>query len=350
MDICRSLDYYIKNRITAPEVLINYVINVVNNADDTSDDEGVNTDYNTGINRVRGCAVYHLVGCSFMEPYRESIFVALEGLSTSSAVATRCAALFRMAYLTTYDKERTLQLFLAITADYNENILRLPVHNLNPLNYLIKFDFSRLIPYFEHCIDKPNTHRANITWLWIATMMDKVGAKELLFKVGDSSVEGRSSIVKCTQDYYRETIQSLVEEALYRYLPYDERELGHIYDCQFDDLHKWPSTRVLPYLDDFFKAPVVKHCSHHVYRYMKQCADSNAKKALAWLMTLYPYKKNADLEQGEILDVLYTAYNRILVFDKSDKDLEIAMDLLDSFMMSPNESLSALAIKKLGNE
>lgn len=350
MDICRSLDYYVKNSKTAPSVLMNYVLQVAKDADDSEDDKESEIDYNTGINRVRGCAVEHLVRSAFMMPYREYIFTALEQIAGTASVATRCAALFQMAFLMNYDKERTLNLFLTMTSDYNINILRLPAHNVNPLNYLIRYDFERLIPYFQHCVAFKESHQANIIWLWIATMLEKPGAKELMYDMADASVEGRSKLIRCTQDYYRPQFQSLVEEVVRRYMTYDEKELGRSYDSQFDDFDKWPYNRVYPFLDDFFNAPVAKYCSHHLYDYMKKTARNDAKKVLSWLIMLYPKKRDADFEQGDILDVLYATYNRILVFDIIDKDLEKAMDLLDSFLMSSNEYLVGRIVRDLGNE
>lgn len=344
MDVCRSLNFFIKRKQTAPAVLMEFVSLVAEKADDTKDDNEKSIDYNTGINRVRGCAVEHLVQCVYMESYRESIFAIMERIAGNASVATRCAALFPMAMLAEYDKERTMKLFLMLTSDYNVHLLRLPAHNLNPLNFLVRYDFESLIPYFEHCVIMHETHKSNIIWLWLATMLDKPKAKDLLFEMGDASVEGRSMLVRCTADYYRIDKQSIVEESLLRYLNYEEEELGWSYDHQLDCLNKWPQERVDSYLVCFFNASVVKYCKYKVYNYLKTKADSDANKALAWLIMLYPQKTDASLEQERILDVLLYAYNRILVFDKTDSDLEKAMDLLDSFLKGGNEYLINKAI------
>lgn len=344
MDVCRSLAFYIKRKKTAPAALMDFVSLVAENADDSKDDSENNIDYNTGINRVRGCAVEHLIQCVYMESYRESIFAIMERIAGNASVATRCAALFPMALLAEYDKERTMRLFLALTSDYNVHLLRLPAHNLNPLNYLVRYDFERLIPYFEHCVIMRETHKANIIWLWLAALLDKPKAKDLLFEMSDASVEGRLMLVRCTADYYRIDKQSIVEESLLRYLNYEEEELGRSYDHQLDCLNKWPQERVDSYLDCFFKAPVVKYCKYQVYNYLKTKADSDAKRVLAWLITLYPHKKDTDLEQEKIMDVLLAAYNRILVFDKTDSALEKAMDLFDSFLKGGNVYLISKAI------
>ena len=350
MDISRSLNYYIKYHTEAPKVLMDFVIHVAYEADDSKDDSDERIDHNTGINRVRGCAVEHLVESSFMDSYRESIFMALEKIAQGAAISTRCAALFQMAHLMKYDKERTTCLFLKLTADYNVDILSLPVHSLNPLNYIIDYDFGRLIPYFEQSVKLSKTHRVNVQWLWIATIRNKDGAKELLFKMGDASESGRSAIVKCTSDIYNLKYQTLVEESLIRYLNYDEDGLGRAYDGQFDTFDKWPRESVKSYLDIFFQAPVVKYCSRGMYRYLKKCAYSDAKHALSWLMFVYPRKRENYWEQSELLDILFAAYNRILVFDKSDPDLEEAMNILDSFLFGGNTNMAAHVISVLGNE
>lgn len=349
IDICRSLEYYIKNDRIAPKVLIEYVMKIAREATDHDDAMDTDVDYNTGINQVRGSAVDHLVRSIDMEPYADDIFTVLYDIAENASVATRSAALFQMAVMMRSDKEKTLQLFLRLTHDYNKNLLKLPAHNMNPILYLISYNFDALKDYFEHCILEPSSHRVNIVWLLVATLRKKEGAEEMLFKMADTSVEGRTALVKETENYYNANSHALIEKALRRYLPYDEEQLGRTYDSIFDGYYLWPEEALIDYLNAFFESPVSKYCNHFVYEFLEKFSEKKPHQTLYWLLAKYYNKSGYWREFDSMTEVLLAAYNRILEFDKNDKVVEDAMDMLDAFLQSDDAGLIAQVSREIAN-
>ena len=349
IDICRSLDYYINKNKVAPEVLMEYVMKVAREAEDNREVDYADVDYNTGINQVRGCAVDHLVRSVTMTPYTDDIFKCLDDIAETASVATRCAALFQMAVMMHGNKEKTLKLFLHLVHDYDVHLLRLPVHSMNPILYLISYNFEALKEYFEHCILKPDCHKVNVVWLLIAALRQKSEADELMYKMADASENGRASLVRETERYYSPAHHELLEDILRRYMNYDEEELGRQYDFIFKEYEKWQDNVLEPYLDTLFDSPVIKYCNHFVFEFLESYSDKNPHKTLYWLLGRYMRKEENWRVFDSMTEVLLTAYNKILVFDKNDKVLEDAMDMLDEFLQSDDAGLVAQVSREIAN-
>lgn len=349
IDICRSLDYYINNNKVAPKVLMDYVMMVAREAEDKQEVDYVDVDYNTGINQVRGCAVDHLVCSITMKPYTEDIFNCLDEIAETASVATRCAALFQMAVMINEDKEKTLKLFLHLVHDYDVHLLKLPVHNMNPILYLISYNFEALKEYFEQCVLKPECHKVNVVWLFIAALRQENGAKDLMYKMADASEIGRTSLVRETERYYSPAHHELIEGILRKYMNYDEEELGQQYDFIFYEYEKWSNNVLEPYLDSLFDSPVIKYCNHYVFEFLKIYSDKNPHKTLDWLLGRYMREENNWRVFDSMTEVLLTAYNKILEFEQNDKVLEDAMDMLDDFLQSDDAGLVAQVSREIDN-
>lgn len=349
IDICRSLDYYINNNKVAPKVLMDYVMMVAREAEDKQEVDYADVDYNTGINQVRGCAVDHLVCSITMKPYTEDIFNCLDEIAETASVATRCAALFQMAVMINEDKEKTLKLFLHLVHDYDVHLLKLPVHNMNPILYLISYNFEALKEYFEQCVLKPECHKVNVVWLFIAALRQENGAKDLMYKMADASEIGRTSLVRETERYYSPAHHELIEGILRKYMNYDEEELGQQYDFIFNEYEKWSNNVLEPYLDSLFDSPVIKYCNHYVFEFLKIYSDKNPHKTLDWLLGRYMREENNWRVFDSMTEVLLTAYNKILEFKQNDKVLEDAMDMLDDFLQSDDAGLVAQVSREIDN-
>lgn len=346
IDICRILSVYIKHNKDVPQILMDFVQKVAVEYHDEDDPNRLNIDYIDGINQVRGSAAHELVDCMYMDKYRESIISTIDSLANNAAVATRCAVLFKLGLLARYDIDNLLSLFLKLTADYNENLLKLPLHNLNPLNYLVLRRFEEVKPYFEHCVTVKSSHQVNTVWLWVATAAKKEGAKDLMFRMADASNEGRNALVQYIVRFFNPT--NIVEEleVLKKYMTCDEETLGGIYDTLFMHLSLTDAENMKSFFDEFFLSPASKYCRHYVYEFLKSYCDVDADSVLLWLSLLYEAKKKGEVEYDALTDVLLLAYNRILSTDKKSKSLEQAMNMLDGlFQLENNYMVSNLAYK-----
>lgn len=346
VDISRILSYYANHNMIAPRILLDFVCKIAADYHDEDNPESPNVDQNDGINQVRGCAAYALVDCLKMNDYRDVIVTTLDSMAETASVATRCAALFKLGVLANYDPDALQTLFLKLMHDYNENLLRLPAHVQNPLQYLVHHRFEAVVPYFEHCLSVKSSYHVNVVWLWVATVLEKDGAKSLLYKMADATVEGAASLVNYITRNFRTSYFDKEEEVLRRYMNKDDETLGGTYDSLFIDIKPEWAMQMKPFFDDFFVSAACKYCRHFVYGFLKSFCDYDADSVLLWLTMLYEAQKMGWVDYDALTDVLLLAYNRILSIDKTNKTLEDAMDLLDNIIqLSDNYMVSHLTQK-----
>lgn len=335
---CRLVDAYYKHQQRIPDQLFDFVCLVAKDWDDSEykNANNLHQDYNDGINQVRGCAADALLHCYNDAVRYDQIFDALHAIAANGAISTRASVLFRLGVLIRAGKKRCLDLFLVLTKDYATSLLSLPLHNQNPLLYLIDDYFEELKPYFEACIANPETHKVNAYLLWIAYVRKIRDAEEMMYRLTDSSVEGRAALIKQLDQLCSPAYMPYILPVLYRYLDYDEPETAANYDWYFkDNIQRWDETERLQFLDKFVESKVCKYCSHCFMDYLLETSSKDPINVLKWLPSVYERKKGEnswECNPSKFIDILLSAYNSIVKYDKNDPVLDKAMNLLDEWL------------------
>ena len=333
--LIREADTYIKNDAVPPKALWEFLFKVALTAKEEDDSAKERVDVNDGINQLRGSAVEYLVQLYYCSDYTDRIFDVLDNVARTGNVATRCALLFQAALLLNASREKTLNLFLtAVSRDYNVNLLRMQIHNVNPLVYLAKTDFDKLVDYFEACIKEPASHETNVVILFASWLRDTPGAEELTFRMADSSLEGKFHLVRYISNVYKPAYHSKCQKVLLRYLDVDEKELGRSYDEVADTFKKWPRRELKEYLSKYLASPQGRYAGHDMNSFLKEECRVQPEDCLTWISALYNAKKGiADRYQfSEYTQILIEAYNSICKYDNQSPVLEDAMDMFDELL------------------
>ena len=333
--IIRDTDSYIKANKVPPRFLFDFLVNVAFTAKDDEKPEREQVDVNDGINELRGSAVDALVQMHYCKEYADQLFDVLTVVAETGSVATRCALLFQMALLLHVDRARTLQLFLrAVSRDYNVNLLRMPLHNLNPLVYLAKTDFEALKPYFEECIKRPASHQTNIVILFASWMRNTLGAEELTYRMADSSVEAKFHLIRYISKVYSPAVHEKCLAVLIKYIDSDENNLGRAYDELADTFDRWSRTNLKKYLEAYFASSVSRYAAHYMTIFLKSESRKHPEDCLRWISALYR-RKNDSADRSSISEytqILIEAYNSICRYDNQSPVLEEAMDMFDELL------------------
>ena len=335
--IIRDTDSYIRPGKVPPRFLFDLLVKVALTAKDEESKEKIHIDINDGINQLRGCAVEYLVQLYYCKDYAAQIFDVLKIVAQTGSVATRCALLFEMALLLNVDRKKTLDLFLtAVGRDYNSNLLRMQLHDLNPLKYLAKTDFEALRDYFEECIKHPESHETNIVILFDSWLQNASGAEELTYRMADSSLEGKCYLIRYICNIYNRNadIHDKCLAVLLRYLKEDEKELGRAYDQVAGTFDRWNRAEVQKYLTAYLASPVSCYASHNITNFLKKESRSHPEDCLKWVGALYKnMKRQKDrYELAEYTQILIEAYNSICKYDNQNPALEDAMDMFDELL------------------
>lgn len=341
LTLCRYCDYYTKKpRKHMPREVFDFVKSVVLHP--TSDvDEAKDIDYNMPINRERGRAIIALVESYYDEEYAAEIFPTLFAIVPNASVTSKLGMLFEMAVLLNIDRAKTLDLFLSVTKDYDRNYFALPLHNANPLVYLIRTNFEDLIPYFESAVKSEKGQNVTTDLLLSSWLLGKDAAKPMLMAFADISPIARVHLIDQVRRSCNKGNTDKMYEILLRYLAYGDEDLGRRYDDVFDELEKWKSFfPTKDYLQQFLESDMGLYCSHDIYHYLKNLANNDPNYCLSFISTLYNKKAATgylkSYELGEITGILIAAYNNVRIYDKDNAALESAMDMLDELLEKEN--------------
>ena len=336
MTICALIEYYEKNDLHMPEEIYGFVKGVAlhpsSDEDDTDD-----IDFNLPINRERGRAIDILELSFYDKAYADDIINTLFAIVPDASVTSKVGILFRMAYLLNVNREKTLQLFLEVTRDGNPNYYRLPVHNANPILYLIRTNFDDLVPYFESAVLSNIGNDVTANLLFRAWLMGTKKAKDMLLQFTDQSAVARVQVIDFVGRYYRKDFAEQMMEVLNRYMAYNEEALGKEYDEIFGKLGTWRELfDTQAFLNKFIKSDACVHCSYRIYEYLKSLAVENPEYCLDLLSALYAKKSTAyaveHYELQQITEILIEAYNNVRTYTSDNQSLEHAMDLMDNLL------------------
>lgn len=335
--LCRYCDYYTKKqRKHMPREVYDFVKSVALHPSQDID-EVEDIDYNLPINRERGRAILVLMECMYDEEYVKELFPTLFAIVPEASVTSKVGMLFMMAYLLNVDRKQTLELFLEVTKDYNHNYFTLPVHNGNPLLYLIKTNFEDLIPYFTAAMQCEKGQDVTANLLFRAWIGGNEIAKQMLFDFADGSPVARIQSIDLIARHCSRNLLNNMYEVLLRYLHYKEEDLGRKYDYVFEKMEDWLTFfPVHEYLDKFQKSEVCVYTSHFVYKFLKNYTNEDPEYCLQFIAALYTKKaKEYEIEYyelREITEILITAYNNVRTYDANNEALESAMDMLDELL------------------
>lgn len=326
-------------------ITMNFLCNIVKYYpdDDNEDYENDNAIFNTGINRVRGAAAFHLVKCYDLKQYKEEIFGALETCKDAS-LSTKGAIIFQQAFLNNLDTKRNLDLYLSLTKNMEIPLLRIQLSNVHPLLYFINTDFDRLREeFFPKALKVKKAHDVFAVLLWIAWVRNLSGAKELLFNMLDGSNYAVESLINYYDKDSVKEYSRYVMPVVLRYVDSEDEKVGNQYDYFSIDALSLDDRDFENYMNAYTGGKAMQYAGHFFLETMKKSVMNKPREVLRWICKFI--NKTADKDKNwflysEALSILTTAYNSIGLYVNDSKDLEEAMNTFDSMLMSRSVRLS----------
>lgn len=343
------IEYFI-NTLVIDQHIVDFLKNIVLNYPES---EMLNNDpISDGINSIRGAACSKLVSCYRHKEFSEDIFSTLENMASNGSVHTRAATIYQQALLNHLDKERNLGLYLSLVHDYDVNLLKLPLHNLHPLVYLIHVDFSRLIDFFKRAIKIEEAHKSMSHILFLAWLESCNGSEDLFNEILDSSQTAKQTIIKIAFELLRNTKERHEEKIwkiIYKYLNEDDEEIGKIYEFGLHYFEENFDEKILSFLHEYTCSIVGKYRSHYYYNLLLKISKDFPIKVINWVLTSednFISVNQLSNTRNEPLQVILLAYNAIREYDKKDDTLEMAMDAFDKILIIPEYRNLALDVLK----
>ena len=337
MDILREMDYFIVENAVSP-MMMEFMCRIVKEYPEEhyKDDnlEKRHDVYNTGINRARGNAAFHLVKCDGMSQYKDQIFDALESCVDASP-ATKGAIILQQALLNNLDIQRNFQLYMNLVKDKTPSLVSIPLNNLHPLIYFINTNFEDLKTFFKDLYEVEESHDVLSQILWIAWVRGREEAELLLEGLLKQSDKAKESIITYfTKDIvanYFEFVKPVVEWCA----DSKNEEVGKVFDYLINDIEELDWEDVRWYIDVYVKSNVFAYAGNQFLEFMKDNAATYPEDVLRWMCAFANVENKNDSHPfmaSRTLSNIVSAYNAIRKYDKRNKLLEDALDTMDRLM------------------
>lgn len=346
-------EYLIKNNGLSDNIF-NFIYNIANDEKCESKIISEKSAYDyviQGANTTRGAAADMLVECYNYPQYKDKIFDALFKVAVNGSISTKAITLFRLALLNNLDKDKNMDLFLALTNGFEHPLLSLPIHNLNPLIYLIYVDFNKLVPYFEKAMTIKEAGKSVKICLFIAWIHNKEKSEELLSKSIINFIDGTEEALKIAFDTLNDSkYKERCKQFIFRCLDFDDKKLGNVVDIQFDKIKYFDTTKEqYSFIDRYISSPLAKYRKDGIYDYLLNVAEKLPERCIEWALLLTQKgREEIYYYENKPIQVIIKAYNSIQKFDPQDDILNKAIDAFDNVLKGDNtRSLSLNYLNKL---
>lgn len=338
LEFIRSVDYIIDNKAIDEEIFnfLSYV--AVNNEDPVASGDEEHPE-NRMLNTNRGAAVYAIVKCFYEERVKNTLLTTFESVANDPSLSVRLCGMHRLAVLMNLDKKRTLHIFLKLVNETdNEELLK---SALWTAQYLVKYNFSALIPYFDKMISQTKGLGGTATVLTLSWLNGSPGAEVLLNKLLRLSTKAQARAIEVafinfisSDKDFRSKCLSLYK----RYLSSENKEIIHKYNTAFLQIDELKFKQYIPILKAYASSNVVRSEPQYFCEYLIKCAKLFPEECLDLIKGFNRFKKPNPFEGpyhdgSDPIKVVLGAYNGLCERGtKNDRYLKMALQLFDRLL------------------
>lgn len=311
--------------------------------------------YTIGINTLRGQAIRNLTRIGSIPKYSKVIFPILLRYSKNNSVSFRACMIHELVYLLRIDKFKTLEIFLELVKDKNEDVL---VNGLNSFQYLLRDYFPNLNIYINILMKTTIEYFRINTQYFLAqvllfTVFDKVKESELFFEellaYSNMAKAGAVNYAIRHLDYKDVNIRTISRTIFIRFLNEDDEKIAQEYEHGFYDLPITAFNELYPALEIFSHSKASIKAGGNFYEYLAKVVTLHPQACLKLLQN-FSFMELPDVQFNAIgskpVQILIQAYNQIRKYDKGDPILESAMDTFDKMLSHPSFKIYASEVLK----
>ena len=334
--------YFISNRNISART-VDFLVRMATTHEDPNQEKGNVLQH--AANSVRGAASSKIIELYYNHTYKDIIFDTLNKVAKDKQFSVRVSILIHVANLMHLDEERTIALFLDLINEGEPEIFK---YSFWSVQYLIEYDFDKLMPYLTKAVKIPGIEKNIATVLAVAWIKGKDKSYQLLQAVLKKSQEARSAAVEvAARNLFDEDEQTRIRCGhLYkRFLKETDKEIAHKYSVSFLHLDPVYFAKMLPLLKKYAISNIVKQTPHYFYEYLLNSVRLYPKPIIDLLASWKEYDK-PDISEGghydsEPVKLIIGAYNSLRESESDRKYARKALKIFDSMLQDERFRSSA---------
>lgn len=307
-------------------------------------DNNVESLLEISFNTISGRAINILTYINYDEKYKSRIFSALNSIADSNFLHLKCAAIWKIAYLTHLDKNESLKIFLTLTKEFDKNIYETSRWSAATF---AKIDFKAMIPYFKNAMKLKNYIHSDIgSILTMCWFKDQEGSFELLEEVCQESDKAKAGSLQAVFSKLKDSSPEIRQKCECIFLSIGgnlSREVASVLEAGLRDFPDVDFKLIKPFIEAYLKNTKAKGLPRGVVRYLEKNSHQYPLESINLMekfegFGLYePYKTSS---HSAPLSITIDAYQKFLEDDNSDY-MEKAMDIFDNILKDEGVRLGA---------
>lgn len=296
-------------------------------------------------NCVRGAATIRVVELFYNPQFSDLIFNTISEVTNDSQPAVRVSALVHLAYLMNLDREKTLQIFLKLTAVDNEEIYK---YSFWSAQYILNYNFDALIPYLSKALNIPDIEKdlaATLAAAWIGGKKQSLELLNLLTKKSKNAIA--VVVYVATENLLHEEpeVRERSKILFERFLCEKDDQIAHQYSVGFLHFKPFDFPALLPMLKKYSASNIAKKAPHYFYEYLIKCVHNHPHACIDLIVNWSKYDK-PDISKGSYYDdepikIVIGAYN-VLRDSKKDRNYKRkALKIFDKMLQDERFRSSA---------
>lgn len=314
----------------------------------TKKDKISSTDLNENI---KGIGIRLLLRYGNNEFYSKRVFDFIREIALQNTPFIRMAIVRDIAYLNSFNKEESLDIFISLTKNLDYELLERSIFSLQ---YMANVEFEKLIPFFEKAIEfidkeesdekhdkKENTRKNILSILLSAWLNDYNGAEKLFFKAlpkaQQNDIHKLTTIcLECIgqREMYKNKSEFLLKQIM------DNND--NVDKFWFKDLKPIQFNYNYDLLEYFTLSPACKGRNSSFYEYLSSCIidEDSAIKCLQLLSNASKqeliHNYEATYIRAKSVEVIIKCYNTIRNHSKNEELINFALDSFDEELKRTN--------------
>ena len=236
-----------------------------------------------------------------------------------------------MQNLLRFGQDMVMSLFLELSNDFHPGILKVAI---NPLQYLINYNFKALIPFFKISLKIKESSDETGKLITAAYCRNYQGADSLINEFLEHNEP--NIIVKTAFEFVEH--ESKIEEALSlieRFYSKDDKKLGSIYNQAFFHIKPSLFPELKEFLFEYAHSNIGKYREHAYFEFLLKCAKKHPEDCIKLsYINANSFESEHDYHDltNKQLQVIINSYNTIREYEKENPSLKKAMDVFDSIL------------------
>jgi hypothetical protein len=332
-------DYLIQSDVV-DQVVVDFLSTLAIEHSDPTPERMRDNAMNLGINSVRGSAAQRLLSIQKSD-FSEIILTTLERVAKDTSVGVKAALISRLAYLMSFDEERTFKIFMELVSCNDEQVLKLSFWSAH---YLKNYFFEEMAGYFEQSAKYESLHEQLTAVLLESEIQAKSTDSNVLENLLSESIKARETVIEQAGrflDHEEEHIRKICVDYYTRYFNEKHKDIASAYSHSFLHIKPEAFSIIYPFLQEYAQSETAKRDPHYYLEYLVKCSRNFPKECIDLMDYYFTYRKHnpsgGPYHTDEPLKVIIGAHRSLWDnYRRETKYIAHSIEIFDQLLKEPS--------------